>query len=231
MKNSSGILTIQLACLALVAMVGGCSSFPEDRAPANAFDPNMSLAAEAENVLFVPVSVPHDFLWEQIVDSLDDFQFRIEHEERVRLIGNTMTQGNIETFWLGGSTIIEPWHKDSSPGYEKWLASLQSIRRRVVVNVQPMPGGYQVAIAAPKQLEDLNHPEKSASGVGRSLVDESVNRWASRPDHEPITLGWIPQGRDHDLEERILADLQSRLCITNGSERLPAAVGESCPRF
>ena len=65
----------------------------------------------------------------QAVDAVDDY-FRIEREERVRLIGGVLTEGRIDTFPIIGSTIFEPWRKDSTPGYEKVHATLQSIRRR-----------------------------------------------------------------------------------------------------
>jgi hypothetical protein len=38
------------------------------------------------------------------VDAVDDY-FRIEREERVRLIGGVLTEGRIDTFPITGSTV------------------------------------------------------------------------------------------------------------------------------
>ena len=69
--------------------------------------------APIENPLFVP-PMDRELLWNQTVDAVDDY-FRIEREERVRLIGGVLTEGRIDTFPTIGSTILEPWRRDSTP--------------------------------------------------------------------------------------------------------------------
>ena len=59
-----------------------------------------------------------------------------------RLIAGVLTEGRIDTFPLSGSTLLEPWRRDSTRGYEKWHATLQAIRRRATVRVIPTEGGY-----------------------------------------------------------------------------------------
>ena len=55
-----------------------------------------SSAVTFENPVFVPGT---DFLrvWETVVEVVDDY-FRIEREEPVRLVGNILTEGRLDTF-------------------------------------------------------------------------------------------------------------------------------------
>src|SRR5438132_11782156 len=92
-----------------------------------------------QNPMFVPAQ-DREFLWNQTVDAVDDY-FRIEREDRVRLIAGVLTEGRIDTFPTIGSTLFEPWRTDSTMGYEKLHATLQSIRRRATVRVIPVDGG------------------------------------------------------------------------------------------
>ena len=69
---------------------------------------------------------------------------------------------------MEGSTILEPWRKDSTHGAEKLHATLQSVRRYAFVRVIPADGGYLLQVAVHKQLEDVVQPEHST--VGRVLL-------------------------------------------------------------
>src|SRR5262245_3588233 len=68
--------------------------------------PGGAAPAPIENPLFVP-PLDREFLWNQTVDAVDDY-FRIEREERVRLVAGVLTEGRIETFPVTGSTLFEP---------------------------------------------------------------------------------------------------------------------------
>jgi hypothetical protein len=172
-----------------------------------------------ENPLFVP-AMDREFLWNQTVDSVDDF-FRIEREERVRLIAGVLTEGRIDTFPVTGSTILEPWRTDSTPGYEKWHATLQSIRRRATVRVIPTDGGYLMDVAVQKELEDLDKPEHATAGGATLRYDGTLVRQEGAPGRYSVTLGWIPIGRDIALEQRLLADIQGRLAVGHKLGHLP----------
>ena len=52
-----------------------------------------------------------DYVWEQVVEVVDDY-FKIVRQERVRVVGDELTEGFIETAALPGATILEPWHHD-----------------------------------------------------------------------------------------------------------------------
>lgn len=179
-----------------------------------------------ENPLFVP-AMDREFLWNQTVDAVDDY-FRIEREERVRLIAGVLTEGRIDTFPESGSTLLEPWRKDSTPGYEKIHATLQSIRRRATVRVIPIEGGYLLDVAVQKELEDLDKPEHATAGGATLRYDGSLVRQQGASGRFSETLGWIPIGRDCSLEQRIIADISERLDIGGYLGHLPP-VGEEIP--
>lgn len=162
-----------------------------------------------ENPLVIPAA-DRDFVWDQLVDTLDDY-FPIEREQRVQQIGDTLVRGRITTHYKTGSTVLEPWQLDSSTPYEKWHSTFQSIRRRATVEVTPVPAGYQVAVEVQKELEDVDRPENSPVGVGTPQFSGTLLRIEPPPPPNAGRLGWIPLGRDVELEQAILADIQSRI--------------------
>ena len=176
------------------------------------------LSTILENPLFVTVT-DREFLWNQVVDVVDDY-FQVKREQPVQLVeSNTvdkiLVEGTLDTYSRVGSTYLEPWRRDSTKGFEKLYASLQSIRRRAEIRVIPTPGGYNLDVAVYKELEDVDRPERSTAGSATLRHDGSLVRQRDRIDGGPVTLGWIPQGRDVSLEQQILIELQTRLTNIN----------------
>ena len=163
-----------------------------------------------QNPLYVPLS-DREFMWNQLVDTIDDY-FRIDFEERVRLEAGVLTEGRIETLPEVGSTILEPWRRDSTPGYEKLYATMQSVRRRAVIRVRPQAdGGYLVDVSVFKELEDVSRPEYSSVDLEGLRHDGTLQRTQGQFEAGAATLGWIPMGRDTQLEQVILTKLRGRL--------------------
>lgn len=181
--------------------------------------------APLENPMFVP-AMDREFLWNQTVDVVDDF-FRIEREERIRLIGGILTEGRIDTYPKVGSTVFEPWKEDSTWGYERWLATFQSIRRRAIVRVIPASGGYLIDVVVQKELEDLDKPENATAGGSTLRHDGTLNRREGIAGRYSSTLGWIDKGRDCSLEQLILERLSQRLHVMTEVSRLPEGPVES----
>jgi hypothetical protein len=158
-------------------------------------------------------SMDRDFVWDQVVDVVDDY-FRVQHEERVRLVGDLLTEGRLDTYPRSGSTIFEPWNRDSVTAYDRWESTLQSIRRKALVRVIPSQGGFLVEVQVYKELEDVPRPETGVISTTNSQAlrnDDSLQRVANPTAGQQPTLGWIPQGRDPALEQVILAHIQSRI--------------------
>jgi hypothetical protein len=203
----------------VVAFVSGCSSVPPGNWDGGAR--YSSALVPGENPIFVP-EMDREFLWNQIVDAVDD-HFQIEHEQRMQDINGFVTEGSIETRPTTGSTIFEPWRGDSTWGFQRCYATLQSIRRRASVRVTPTQGGYLVGLAVATELEDLAQPERATSTT--LLVPyETTMEGARAPMRVPAgTLGWIPMGRDTSLEQKVLADIRDRVGAFATAVPAPAA--------
>jgi hypothetical protein len=169
-------------------------------------------APEESQTIPNPLSVPpadRDFVMDELADVLDD-HFRIAREQRMRLLDAVLTEGWIETHPRIGSTLLEPWHRDSQPGFEKLHSTLQTVRRFAKVRVIPSQNGYWVDLKIFKELEDLPQPIGSTVSGRLSRHDNSID------DDEPYApvpsnAGWIPLGRDFALEQSILGRLQERI--------------------
>ena len=161
-----------------------------------------------ENPALLPVA-DHLSAWEIVRDVVDDY-FTIEREEPVRLVGDLLTEGRLDTFAEVGSTLLEPWHHDSASRYEKLHSTLQSIRRQAVVRVIPVEGGYRVDLAVFKELEDVAQPEMANTGAATFRNDSSLLRVVDPVGQREINRGWIPLGRDTALEQRMLGQLLDR---------------------
>jgi hypothetical protein len=174
-----------------------------------------------------PIVVPvadRDVAWDNIVDVVDDY-FKVAREDRVRLVGDVLTEGQIETYPLTGATLLEPWRGDSATFYERLESTLQSIRRRAFVRVMPEASGYLVDVTVLKELEDVVRPQHATAGAATFRYDTSIDRSteaepilsrqvgdAPRPVSNPAqTAGWIGIGRDAALEQLMLARIQDRL--------------------
>lgn len=175
------------------------------------------------NPLEIPVE-DHEFAWNELVDTVDNY-FPIQREERVRIVGNVMTEGKIETQPRTGATIFEFFRRDATHGFERWLGTFQSIRRQAEVRVAPSSNGYEVTVIVRKELEDVARPEMSMVGSVVQRYDGSLVRPGGARVGGAMTLGWIPQGRDVALEQKMLAEIHERfyqLAPPPAIQRLPS---------
>ncbi len=162
-----------------------------------------------------PLELPpaeDNFVWSQVVDAVDDY-FRIAREQPVQNRSGLVLDGRLETSYQVGASIFEPFRKDSTPGFERLQSTLQSIRRRAIVTVRPYGAAYQIEVVVQKDLEDtdrtLSSTESATSGSQRH--DGTIIRTPDPSIAAPLTLGWIPLGRDTSLEQVILRDITSRI--------------------
>ena len=170
----------------MAALLTGCSSLSH-------FEENPVTVACAD----------YDAVWDGTIEVLEKY-FDVEYENRY--------DGRIETKPDSASTLFEPWRHDSIDCSERLLATLQTIRRRAFVLVQPGPaGGFDIHVEVYKELEDLKAPMNSTFGGGtfissiEPIREELVTSSVSAPD------GWISLGRDTKLEAAILVELRERI--------------------
>ncbi len=197
-------LLVSLTLVMVVVVIGsaGCGRLAyrlDNRVP-ETFVPNPLELPPAED----------NFVWSQVVDAVDDY-FRITREQPVQNSGGIILDGRIETSYRIGASLLEPWRKDSTSGFERLQSTLQSIRRRAIVTVRPMGAGYTLEVVVQKDLEDTDRSQYATESMASKRHDGTVVRLQDTFDGLPQTLGWIPLGRDASLEQVILQDIHGRI--------------------
>jgi hypothetical protein len=162
-----------------------------------------------QNPMFVGLP-DSQFVFDQTVDVVDDY-FTIDREETVKFTGELITEGQISTFPLAGATYFEPWRGDAADPVQRFEGTLQSVRRTANVRVIPTGDGYLVDVQVYKELEDVRRPEYATASAASFRHDGAIRRYSDPVPGQPVNAGWIPQGRDLALEQRMLCDLQNRL--------------------
>lgn len=169
------------------------------------------LMVRQPNPVFVPVGDP-ERLWNTLVDVVDD-HFHIEREERVRIVDNMLVDGHIKTYPEPSSALLEFWRGDTVTFYDKLESTLQSYRRRADIAVTPVEGGFSVQMVVFKELEDVPKPLSATAGAGTLRHDTSQRHVKMAIGQQPTVTGWIPQGRDPNLEQKMLNKLLMRLGV------------------
>jgi len=196
-----GVFTWPLVCVVLLSLTGcGSLLYRFHSQPPQYYVPNPLTLPPAEDM----------FVWLQVVDVVDDY-FRIRSEQPVQNRGNMILEGRLETSYRIGASLAEPWRKDSTAGFERLQSTLQSIRRRALVFVRPVGAGYEVEVVVQKELEHTDRSLDATDGTAITSRDNTVSRRDDDRTHGPITLGWIPLGRDESLEQVILQDILGRV--------------------
>lgn len=184
--------------------VNGCRSVVVE--PAQVGLPQVP-AGQPLNPMPVPL-LARELVMDEISDEIDNY-FPILIEQRIREVNGVLSEGWIETRPKIGGTIFEPWKKDSTSGFERWHATLQSVRRFAKVRVIPGATNYLVDLRVYKELEDLAQPTGSSVSGRPVRIDNALDI-----DRNEIELakssGWIPQGRDFSLEREILKNIEAR---------------------
>ncbi len=139
-----------------------------------------------------------EFVWERTVDVVHEYLFEIERENRL--------DGVIETRYLTGASYLEPWHPDSVGPANRWESTLQSIRRKAFVSVTPVDGGFLVGVEAIKELEDVSRAANSP-GAATFLDNNPLQRDLNVVVGQATPSGWIPRGRDQELEQAMLRSI------------------------
>jgi hypothetical protein len=154
-------------------------------------------ASNVSNPIYVRAQ-NSDFVWERTVDVLHEYLFEIERENKL--------DGVIETRYKTGSGCLEPWHRDSATAAARLESTLQSIRRKAIVSVTPVEGGYLVGVETLKELEDVPRAANS-SGAATFLDNNPLQRDLNVVIGQATPSGWIARGRDVALEQSLMTSL------------------------
>lgn len=181
--------------------VCGCASGPLlDNPTFFRPDPNVCV----ENPVYIPLGPPaYGTVFEKVLDTIDDY-FEISYANRY--------DGRIETFPRIAPGLEQPW-KPGSPDFRQRLyATLQTIRHRASVLIQPADdGGFFIQVTVFKELEDLPRPTRETAGNASFRGDITVERQFEVIDPTVFESNWIPIGRDTKLEQVLLQKLKKCL--------------------
>jgi hypothetical protein len=165
-------------------------------------DPAMTV----ENPVWLPLgSEPEAYgkVFEKILDIVDDY-FEISYTNRYA--------GRIETFPRISPGFEQFWRPGSPDAYQRLEATLQTIRHRGVILLEPAhDGGVFVHVTIFKELEDLPRPTRATAGSAAFRSDNTVERQFEVIDQTVFEPNWIPIGRDGPLEQLILQRLKKCL--------------------
>ncbi len=186
---------------ALLAAMAGCQSGGQlvEVAP---IVPHGAVYVEDQNPVYIPLG-PESYgqVFENVLDVLAGYGFEIRESNRY--------DGRIETvprIAPGLGLFLKPGSPDLR---DRLLATLQTYRHRVIVEIQPAEnGGYFVKVTANKELEDLPRPIRSSVGAAIFRSDPDVERQFEVIDPTWYEATWIFRGRDLGLEQELIRRLK-----------------------
>lgn len=151
-----------------------------------------------------------EFLWNQIVDTVEDY-FRIKSEQRAVRDETQWVEGRMETYPEVGATLLEPWRKDAVQGFQRTQSTFQTIRRTCFIRVIPTEQGFTIAVEVMKEIEDVDRSQYSSEGSAIVGYDGAIVRSDPMLIGQPLTLGWIRLENDTELEQQILREVLGRV--------------------
>jgi hypothetical protein len=193
-------LTHTALTLAVLTLAGCQSAGPLVEAPR--IIPAGAPYIEDSNPVYVPLG-PESYghVFETALSVLIDYGFEIRESNR--------WDGSIETMPRiapGIALFLKPGSPDL---YDRLLATLQTYRHRVRVNIQPADnGGFFVKVTALKELEDLPRPIRSTVGAAIFRNENDVARQFEVIDPTFFDANWIYRGQDCPLEQELIRRLK-----------------------
>jgi hypothetical protein len=155
-----------------------------------------------ENPVWVPNGhIAYGEVFEKTLDIVSDY-FEIRFANRY--------DGRIETLPRISPGYEQFWKPGSPDSYQRVEATLQTIRHRGEVTIEPAPdGGFFVKVIVYKELEDLDRPIRATAGAATFQTLNPIDRQYQVIDPSVYEAAWIPRGRDTELEQLILQRLKN----------------------
>ena len=190
---------------AALALAAGCASGPLLDNPVRVA-PGLPPEGEA-NPMYLPQG-PSPDSYRKVINSsiaaLQDFGFLLAEQ-------NTWA-GQIDSLPRVAPGIFRPLRSGSSGFYDRLLESAQTYRHRAVIKIDPaVNGGYWVRVTVYKELEDIPKPVRATIGAANFRSLNNVEREYEVVDPTLLESGWLPRGRDADIEQQLLLRIKSCL--------------------
>jgi hypothetical protein len=153
--------------------------------------------AACPNPAYIALGPPdYAAVFETCLNVLDDY-FEIAYANRY--------DGTIRSHPKVAPGLEQPLKFGSPDLRERLLATLQSIRYRSEIVIEPAPqGGYSVSVIVYKEIEDLARPIRATAGAASFQSDNTVDRQYEVVDPSIIDSNWAPLGRETHLEQAIV---------------------------
>ena len=186
---------VWMGMIALLA--GGCASGPLLDNPVVLRPPE----ANVDNPLYVPLGpVSYGNVWEHVISVVSEY-FEIRYSNR--------HSGEIITYPRIAPGLEQPWKRGTPDLAQRFEATLQTLRHRAEVKVDPAKdGGFFVSVIIHKELEDLERPIRATAGAASFRVDNPLERQFEVVDPSVFESRWIPLGRNVPMEQAILARIK-----------------------
>jgi hypothetical protein len=184
-------------CTAALALLsGGCMSGPLRDNPGHV----AAGGGPTPNPVYIPLGPPaYGAVFEKVIDVVNDY-FEIAYSNRY--------DGRVETHPRVAPGLEQPWKPGNPDYYGRLLASLQTIRHRAVLLIQPADdGGFFVDVKVFREIEDLERPSRANAGAAAFRSDNTLERQFEVVDASVVDSQWVPLGRDVPFEQAILACL------------------------
>lgn len=158
-------------------------------------------------------------LWQATGDSLRHHAFRIDREDRAAGVVSTHPETSAQGFEL--------WRPQPRPAYYWAESNLQTIQRKVTVQITPADsqGDYSIDVKVERlrlRLEERQIDNPAGALRLYSAEAPTASGQLLRPSQQ---IQWVPLGRDEPMEQAILGDILFRFgrstTVTAGTETAP----------
>jgi hypothetical protein len=195
--------------LGLVIAGSSCTAMPSIATAPTGVAPGGVATGPIANPIFVAANSGNPesdlFLNERAADVLAKYNFEIDTTNQL--------EGTIATQYKVGSSVLEPWHRETIGLDNRLESTFQPIRRKVLIHVVRVEGGYLVSVEALKEIEDLTAPTPNSPGGSTFPQNYPLRRDLNLVLGQASPSGWIPMGRDAVLEQDMLGRLQAAYAV------------------
>jgi len=193
MNDTKWIWSTTLLVAACISIVGaGCRA------------PMQPETATVERVT-LPADDDYDRLWEAACDTLRDYRFRLDRQDRANGVITTQPETSAQGFEL--------WRPQPQPAYYWTEANLNTIQRRATVQILPTgkKGEYQFDVKVERWRYRLEARQIDNSAAALRLYSADAPTLAGQSEKPSETGYWILLGRDEPMEQALLRKILHRL--------------------